>query len=574
MTLNKGLSTLYRGHRFIVILILCLFGLFLAQAMTPVKKRRQKDQADRIYLLHADELFYNQFGNNPGAQIVKGHVSFRHLGAFLSCDSAYYYQESNSVKAFGHVYFKQGDTLSLRCERATYDGTVQQMEARKNVVVHHRSQVLRTDSLNYDRLYNQIFFFDGGSLVDGHNRLVSDWGTYYPETRKAVFYYNVHLRSPKHIISTDTLYYDVRKELVHVLGPKSRIRSGKTIIKTTDAYYNTRTDKARMYGRSTVEDGFKTITGDSLFYVKNGNSLGFGRVIYRDNKNHNALHCGFFRYNERTGNGFATRNPVAYEYSHKDTLYVHSDTMKIYSFNLNKKDAYRKVFAFHKVKAFRTDIQAICDSLVYNSKDSCMTMYHDPIVWNEGRQLLGEVIEAYLADSTLRQVNVIGQALSVEVLPDSIHFNQVSSKVMHSFFTNGNLRTSVAIGNVQAVYFPVNDKDSSLMGLNYTETDTMRMYMSPQKKMQRIWMPKAQGTLYPMTQIPPSKLKLPDFEWFADLRPKDKNDIFVWRGKSQTQQLKIEKRHGAPLQHLENTSPESPHRDIPKSQPPQRKRQR
>jgi hypothetical protein len=155
--------------------------------MTPVKKQRQKDQADRIYLLHADELFYNQFGNNPGAQIVKGHVSFRHLGAFLSCDSAYYYQESNSVKAFGHVYFKQGDTLSLRCERATYDGTVEQMEARKNVVVHHRSQVLRTDSLNYDRLYNQIFFFDGGSLVDGHNRLVSDWGTYYPETRKLCF---------------------------------------------------------------------------------------------------------------------------------------------------------------------------------------------------------------------------------------------------------------------------------------------------------------------------------------------------------------------------------------------------
>lgn len=38
------------------------------------------------------------------------------------------------------------------------------------------------------------------------------------------------------------------------------------------------------------------------------------------------------------------------------------DTMKIYTFNINKKDAYRKVLAFHKVRAFRTDIQAICDS--------------------------------------------------------------------------------------------------------------------------------------------------------------------------------------------------------------------
>ncbi|MCO6025204.1 hypothetical protein NG821_05020 [Prevotella cerevisiae] len=547
----KELNSVCRGHRFIIVLILCLFGLFLAQAMTPVRKNRRAKSSERIYLLHADELFYNQFGNNPGAQIVKGHVAFRHQGAYLSCDSAYFYQESNSVKAFGHVYFKQGDTLSLSCNRATYDGAAQQMEARKNVVVHHRRQVLRTDSLNYDRLYNQIFFFDGGSLVDGHDKLVSDWGTYYPETRQAVFYYNVHLRSPKHTITTDTLYYDVKKAMAHILGPKSRIRTGQTVISTSNAYYNTRTERARMYGRSTVVDGTKTITGDSLFYVKNGFSRGYGRVIYRDLKNHNALHCGYFRYNEKTGYGFATRDPVAFEYSHKDTLYVHSDTMKIFTFNMNKKNVYRKVLAFHKVKAFRTDIQAICDSLVYNSKDSCMTMYHDPIVWNADRQLLGEVIMAYLADSTLRKADVIGQALSVQILPDSVHYNQISSKVMHSYFIKGNPHTSVAIGNVQAVYYPVNDKDSSLMGLNYTETDTMKMYMSPEKKLQRIWMPKSQGTLYPMTQIPPSKLKLPDFQWFADLRPKNKDDIFVWRGKGQGQQLKMQKRHEAPLQHLE-----------------------
>ncbi|MCH3995295.1 MAG: hypothetical protein LKE54_09700 [Prevotella sp.] len=547
----KELNSVCRGHRFIIVLILCLFGLFLAQAMTPVRKNRRAKSSERIYLLHADELFYNQFGNNPGAQIVKGHVAFRHQGAYLSCDSAYFYQESNSVKAFGHVYFKQGDTLSLSCNRATYDGAAQQMEARKNVVVHHRRQVLRTDSLNYDRLYNQIFFFDGGSLVDGHDKLVADWGTYYPETRQAVFYYNVHLRSPKHTITTDTLYYDVKKAMAHILGPKSKIRTGQTVISTSNAYYNTRTERARMYGRSTVVDGTKTITGDSLFYVKNGFSRGYGRVIYRDLKNHNALHCGYFRYNEKTGYGFATRNPVAFEYSHKDTLYVHSDTMKIFTFNMNKKNVYRKVLAFHKVKAFRTDIQAICDSLVYNSKDSCMTMYHDPIVWNADRQLLGEVIMAYLADSTLRKADVIGQALSVQILPDSVHYNQISSKVMHSYFIKGNPHTSVAIGNVQAVYYPVNDKDSSLMGLNYTETDTMKMYMSPEKKLQRIWMPKSQGTLYPMTQIPPSKLKLPDFQWFADLRPKNKDDIFVWRGKGQGQQLKMQKRHEAPLQHLE-----------------------
>ena len=126
----------------------------------------------------------------------------------------------------------------------------------------------------------------------------------------------------------------------------------------------------------------------------------------------------------------------------------------------------------------------------------------------------------------------------VEILPDSINFIEISSRVMCYYFKNGNPHLSVAIGNVQAVYYPVNDKDSSLTGLNYTETDTMRMYMSPQKQLQRIWMPKSQGTIYPMTQIPPSKLKLPDFEWFADLRPTNKDDIYVWRGKGHGQKLK------------------------------------
>lgn len=60
--------------------------------------------------------------------------------------------------------------------------------------------------------------------------------------------------------------------------------------------------------------------------------------------------------------------------------------------------------------------------------------------------------------------------------------------------------------------------------------------------------------MYPMTQIPPTKYKLPNFAWFDDIRPKDKNDIFVWRGKSKGMELKNIKRHEAPLQVLSKTA--------------------
>ena len=537
------------GHRISLILILCLFGFCLVQAMLAPKKKSNRPKGDRVYLLHADELRYDMYGSNPDAQIVKGKVSFSHQGAHLTCDSAYFYQNSNSVKAFGHVHFKQGDTLSLTCNRAEYDGMMQMMHARNNVVLHHRRQVLRTDSLDYDRLYEMANFFEGGTLIDGKDKLVADWGEYHTKTRVAKFVYNVKLRSGKDVVTTDTLYYDVPKSKAHMVGP-SKIISGGSVVHTKNGFYNTKNDQAQLFDRSTLEDKDKTITGDSLYYVKNGESYGYGNVVYVDKKNKNSLHCNYLRYNEKTGYGFATRNPVAIDYSQKDTLWMHSDSMKIYTFHINTDSVYRKVHAFHKVRVYRTDVQAVCDSLVFNSKDSCMTMYKDPIVWNANRQLLGEVIKAYMNDSTIRMAHVIGQALSIDEMPDSVHFNQVTSKEMKAYFENGQARMGESIGNVQTIYYLTNDKDSSIVGLNYMETDTMRMYLSLERQLQKIWANKSVGTFYPITQVPPSKVKLPNFAWFDDIRPKDKNDIFVWRGKKQDQQLKVIKRHTAPLQVL------------------------
>ena len=138
------------------------------------------------------------------------------------------------------------------------------------------------------------------------------------------------------------------------------------------------------------------------------------------------------------------------------------------------------------------------------------------------------------------------------MMPDTIHYNQLSSKNLFAYFKDGNVRQTDAVSNVRAIYFPVDDKDTTLIGLNYTETDTMRMYIAPNRQLQRIWMPKAQGTLYPMTQIPPEKLRLDVFAWFDYIRPVDKNDVFNWRGKASGTEIKKVTRHAAPLQTIGN----------------------
>mgnify|MGYP002869852032 CR=1 FL=1 len=188
------------------------------------------------------------------------------------------------------------------------------------------------------------------------------------------------------------------------------------------------------------------------------------------------------------------------------------------------------------MRAYRIDVQAVCDSLVYNTQDSCMVMYHDPIIWNGNQQLFGEEVRAYMKDSTIHRAHVIGQAFSTEQLHDSVHFNQVSSKEMIAYFNKGEIKEAHAIDNVLVTYFPIEEKDSSLIAMDYTETTLMKLYFD-NRKLQRVWAGPSTGTFYPLNQIPESRRFLPGYAWFDYIRPLNKDDIFNWRPKKENHQL-------------------------------------
>ena len=307
----SGIIRYICGHRTIIVVVLCLFELCLvSRSIAGTGKKAD----EKVYLVHADELRYDQYGPVPDAQIVKGRVHFTHKGSSLWCDSAYFYQQSNSVKAFGHVRYVQGKDVSLKADRAAYDGIRQLLEARNNVVLTHGNKTLYTDSLDYDRFNDYAYFFEGGRLVDGKDRLVSDWGDYNLKTREATFWYNVKMRSGDRTVTTDELHYDTQKSLAHVVGPSKIIQNG-SVINTSDGYFDSKSDRAEMYGRSTVVDKDKEITGDSLFYNKRtGLARGLGNVVYVAKRNRNQLTGQRLIYNEKTGYGFATGHALVKDY--------------------------------------------------------------------------------------------------------------------------------------------------------------------------------------------------------------------------------------------------------------------
>ena len=532
-------------HRILVVSVLCLFGFCLLAQVRPAKKGEQKPAKSKVYLLHSDVLKKSPLNPDPDAQILIGNVAFRHDSVYMYCDSACFYEKTNSLEAFDNVKMVQGDTLFLYGDYLFYDGNTQIAQVRYNVRMENKNTTLLTDSLNYDRIYNLGYYFDGGTLMDEENVLTSEWGEYSPATKISVFNYDVKLVNPKFTLTSDTLRYSTATKIANILGP-SDIVSDANHIYSELGFYNTQIGQAELLDRSVLTNEGKRLTGDSLFYDRvKGYGEAFDNVIMTDTVNKNMLTGDYCYYNELTKYAFATKKAVAVDYSQGDSLFMHADTLQMYTYYLNTDSMFRETRAYHKVRMYRTDVQGVCDSLVFSSKDSCLTMYYDPILWNNNQQLLGEKIMIYMNDSTIDWAHIQNQALSVEQL-DSTSYNQVTGKEMKAWFQGGEMRKVDVIGSVRLVYYPM-ESDSTLIGMNVSETSLLNMFLENRKMKKMIMSPKSNGTLYPMLQRPPEKMKLDNFVWFDYIRPLNKEDIFNWRGKKAGQELKKSNRGAAPL---------------------------
>jgi len=535
---NKLKENTFRyRHRICLSFILCLFGVYgvVGQiTQTPVAGDSLTRRKNRVTLIHADNSPADKI-NRPGVQPLIGDVQLKHEGMLMFCDSALLYEATNSVEAFSNVRMEQGDTLFLYGDYLHYDGLTMLAKVRENVKLINRNTTLFTDSLNYDRILDLGYYFDGGMLTDEENILTSYYGQYSPATKVSVFNLDVELVNPQFVLTSDTLRYNTNTKIATILGP-SNIVSDNNHIYSERGFYDTTNEIAELLDRSVLTNQGKKLTGDSLYYDRQaGYGEAFWNVYMNDTINKSILTGDYTYYNELTEYAYATDRAVAIDYSQGDSLYIHGDTLKALTFNRNTDSLYREIRAYHKVRIYRTDVQGVCDSLVYNSQDSCMTMYRDPIIWNGRQQLLGEEIKIYMNDSTIDWAHIINQALTVE-MKDSVHYNQVAGKEIKAFFVEGDMRRVEVIGDVRLVFYP-EEKDSTMMGMNTSESSFMTLHLM-QRQLQKIKMnPKTTGVLYPMNQIPPDKMRLQTFAWFDYIRPRDKDDIFEWRGKGAGNEL-------------------------------------
>lgn len=124
-----------------------------------------------------------------------------------------------------------------------YDGNTRIARVRDNVRLENRSMVLLTDSLNYDRNIGIGWFFDGGTLLDEENTLISEYGQFEVETKLATFIRDVVLESPDYNLTSDTLHYNTDLHKAFIVSPTTIISEDNTI--QTSAVHSIRIPEMR-----------------------------------------------------------------------------------------------------------------------------------------------------------------------------------------------------------------------------------------------------------------------------------------------------------------------------------------
>ena len=473
----------------------------------------------KVYLIHSNTLSFDK-AVKPDAQILNGDVCFRHDSSYMYCDSAYFFEQTNSLEAFSNVRMEQGDTLFVYGDYLFYDGNTQVAYLRENVRMENVQVTLFTDSLNYERIQNIGYYFEGGLIVDSLNQLSSFYGQYSPETKLAVFNDSVQVENPDFTLYSDTLHYDTESKVATILGP-SVIVSDSGTIHTSRGWYDTVNNTSLLLDQSQVESGEKILIGDSIFYNRDtGMGEVYGNMSLIDTAQHVTLQGEYGYYNEQTGYAFATDSARFLEYSQGDTLFLHADTLQMVTVD----SVYREIKAYYGVRFYRIDMQGVCDSMQFNTRDSVLYMYTEPVLWNEQYQLYGDTIAIYMNDSTIEYAHVIQFAFAAQHV-DSSYYNQLKGNDLKAYFEGQAVHQIDVAGNAESIFYPL-EKDGAKVGMNETKSGFLTIWVKDNKLDKlKIW-PSPVGSMTPIPDLKPDQKMLKDFYWFDYLRPKNRDDIY------------------------------------------------
>ncbi|HFA51753.1 MAG TPA: hypothetical protein ENJ95_22280 [Bacteroidetes bacterium] len=183
----------------------------------------------------------------------------------------------------------------------------------------------------------------------------------------------------------------------------------------------------------------------------------------------------------------------------------------------------RIILAYNDVRIYKSDLQALCDSLAYSSADSLFKLFDEPIIWSDTSQFTADHIDIQLANNAIDRIFMKENSFIVNS-PDELFFNQIKGRNSTAFFRSGELRNVRVVGNAESVYYALDD-DRAYIGVNKTLCSEMKILFGNNEVEGIVFYAQPKANLFPMKDADHEALKLEGFSWQIGRRPGSVQEI-------------------------------------------------
>ncbi|MEM9992093.1 MAG: OstA-like protein [Bacteroidota bacterium] len=383
---------------------------------------------------------------NAGALLTDGATQ-------LTSKRGYYFTEADevffkdSVVVIDPAFDLRADTLKLN--------------TNTQVVTFLSPTLIRSDSVNiyceegfYNIADSLAEFRVNAQLQKGAQQATADTIRYEGETAIYTLAGNAFFQENERQATADQIQYDQKIDKTLLIG-NARYEDAEQLIVADEIYYDARNETYRTVGRAYIEEESQILQADSVDFDQiTGLGLAKGDVIWQDIEADVRIQSDYAIYNQATDFFKASGGrPLLMTVLDGDTLYMASDTLTaLRKVDTIQQDTSRVLVANKHVKIYKSDLQAVCDSLTYNTKDSLFRFFKEPIIWSDTSQFVADTIRLLLRANKIDRIGLYQKALILNS-PDERYFNQIKGKTIDAYFSDSNLRRMEVTGNAESVYY-------------------------------------------------------------------------------------------------------------------------
>jgi len=413
----------------------------------------------------------------------------------LKSDSLMYDAENDRIYFIAPTYMEQAGG-KIFCKDGFYDVAAQRAFFSEDPVFFDDSLYARSHDMYYDGidsitvLSGEVFMRDSSSQAYGD------------------------------VITMDDKTQDV------ILDGNASYRQGDRLIEGPLIVYNRLTKDVKLNGRSRISSADGYIEGDTISYEdKADRGVIQGRPFWRDTVENRIIEGGLFNYREKQKYFKAmvleNSRPVVKQLVDRDTFYISADTL----ISAQDHDSIPFMEAVRNVKMFKSDFQAVCDSLYYSERDSVFLLFGNPVVWSDTTQFTGDTLAIQMEDDMVSEIVSMTDAFIISEDAFDL-YNQIKGQRVHAILDSNKLRRMDVTGNAQSLYF-IKDEEDAYVGPVITNCTKMSYYFENDSLQEVRYYSENESELIPMKLAQKSDFRLDNFQWQSSRRPMRWRDILV-----------------------------------------------